>query len=187
MENSANMESWVTENSADTESWVTQNSANMERRVTENLANTENWVMQDLGGDEEKGAAPSKRPAPRWCPRGITKTQKCRLQKMHQRDLAEKKEKEVRDYWFNRLWAQTKPKQTWQEKWLAKEENCSSGDSSGEEEVEDTSDKGGGNLESGNGNPGEEENRQEEQLTWMDVKMVFMIPAEFHTLAEDIA
>jgi hypothetical protein len=49
-ENSANMESWVTQNSANIESWVIQNSANMESRVTKNSANTENWVMQDFGG-----------------------------------------------------------------------------------------------------------------------------------------
>ena len=53
--------------------------------------------MQALGGrkpKEGKGVAPSKRPTPLWCPRGITKTQKCRLQKMRQRELAEKKEEE---------------------------------------------------------------------------------------------
>jgi hypothetical protein len=109
MENSANTESQVMENSANTESRVTQNSANMESRVTKNSANMENWVMQDLGGrggrksDEGKGAAPTKWPAPRLCPRGITKTQKCRLQKIRQRELAEKKEEEELDCWFNRL------------------------------------------------------------------------------------
>jgi hypothetical protein len=40
---------------------------------------------------------------------------------------------------------------------LVEEENGSSGDSSGEEEVEVNSDKGGSNPKSGNGNPGEEE------------------------------
>jgi hypothetical protein len=62
------------------------------------LVNIENWVAQELGGkklEEGKGAAPSKRPAPRWCPRGITKTQKHRLQKMHQRELAEKKRRGI--------------------------------------------------------------------------------------------
>jgi hypothetical protein len=62
--------------------------------------------MQDSGGGgrkpkEGKGVAPSKRRAPRWCPRGITKTQKHILQRMRQRELAEKKEEEERDYWFN--------------------------------------------------------------------------------------
>jgi hypothetical protein len=106
MENSANTKTRVTENSANTKSRVTQNSANTESRVIENLANTENRVMQDSGGrkqEEGKSAAPSKRQAPRWCSRGIIKTQKCILQKMCQRELVEKKEEEERDYWFNRL------------------------------------------------------------------------------------
>jgi hypothetical protein len=34
---------------------------------------------------------------------------------MQQRVLAEKKEEEEWDYWFNGLWPMTKPKQTWQE------------------------------------------------------------------------
>jgi hypothetical protein len=37
-----------------------------------------------------------------------------------------KKEEEEQDYWFNHLWPTTKSKQTWQEKWLAKEEGGSS-------------------------------------------------------------
>jgi hypothetical protein len=56
--------------------------------------------MQDSGSrklEEAKGVAPSKRPAPRWCPRDITKTQKHRLQKKCQRVLAVKKEEEERD------------------------------------------------------------------------------------------
>jgi hypothetical protein len=73
----ANTESQMTENSANTESRAIKNSGNMESRVTENSVNTKNWVIQDLGGkklEEGKCAVPSKRPAPRWCPRGITKT-----------------------------------------------------------------------------------------------------------------
>jgi hypothetical protein len=71
MKNLANMESRVTQNLANTESWGMKN-----------LANTENQVMQFLGGrklEEGKGATPSKRLAPRRCPKGITKTQKRRL------------------------------------------------------------------------------------------------------------
>jgi hypothetical protein len=96
MENSANTERRVTKNLATIESRVTENSADTESRITKCSANMKNRVMQDSGGrelEEGKGAAPSKRPAPQWCPRGITKTQKCRMQKMHQRELAEKKRK----------------------------------------------------------------------------------------------
>jgi hypothetical protein len=70
-----------------------ENSANMKSWITENSANTTNPVMQDSGGkkpEEGKGVAPSKRSASRWCLRGITKTQERRLQKMRQRQLAEK-------------------------------------------------------------------------------------------------
>jgi hypothetical protein len=54
----------------------------------------------------------------------------------------------------------SKPKQTWQEKWLAEEEGGSSGDSSSEEvskvtpaRGEDNPGSSDGNLESGNCNP----------------------------------
>jgi hypothetical protein len=81
------------------ESRVTQNLAKTESCVTENSANTENRVTQDSVGrkpEEVRGAAPSKRTTLRWCQMGITKTKKCRLQKMSQRELAEKKEEKER-------------------------------------------------------------------------------------------
>jgi hypothetical protein len=90
------MESQVMENLANTENRVTQKLANTESRVLKNSANIENRVMQGSGArklEEGKCAAPSKRLAPRWCPKGITKTQKHRLQKMRQRELAEKKKR----------------------------------------------------------------------------------------------
>jgi hypothetical protein len=78
-------------------------------------------------------------------------------------------------------------------KWLAKEENVSSGDNSGEEEVEVTSAKGdcnpgsgSGNPELGNRNPDGKEDRREEEPTQMDVNMVFMISIEFHAPMEGI-
>jgi hypothetical protein len=130
-------------------------SRNRAAKTEQHSVNTENRVTQDSGGrkpEEVKGVAPSWKPAPRWCPRGITKTQRHRLQKRHQKELAEKKDKEQRDYWFNHLRPMTKVNETSQEKRLAKEENGSSGDNSNEGEVEVTSDKGGSNPELGNNN-----------------------------------
>jgi hypothetical protein len=134
---------------------------------------------------------------------------------MHQRELIEKKEEEEWDYWFNHLWPMTKPKQMWQEKWLAKEEGGSSGDSSGEEvskvtpaRGEDNPGSGDGNPElgncnpesgnyhpklgnhnpdSGNSNSGKENDRQGEEPVPLDVNMVFMILAEFYAPTKDIA
>jgi hypothetical protein len=134
---------------------------------------------------------------------------------MRQRELAEKKKEEERDYWFSRLLPMTKPKQTWQEKQLAKEENGSSGNNNSEEEVEVTSaqgdpnsrsssgnpesgscnpeigichpESGNHNPNSGNSNPGKEDDWQGEEPVLMDVNMVFMIPAEFQAPSDDIA
>jgi hypothetical protein len=156
MEKSTNMESQGTEKLTNTESQVTKKSANTESWVIKNLANTGNQVMQDSRSrksEDGKGASPRKRPAPTWCPRGITKTQKHRLQKMRQRELAEKKEEEEWDYWFNCLWPMTKPKQTWQEKWLTKEEGGNNGDGSGREASKVTPARGEDNPGLGDGNP----------------------------------
>jgi hypothetical protein len=114
-----------------------ENLANTESRVMKNSTNTENWVMQDSGGggrklEEEKCVAPSKRPAPRWCPRGITRHKNTDCKRCVKESWPRKKEEEEWDYWFNRLWPMTKPKQMWWEKWLAKEEGGSSSDSSRE-------------------------------------------------------
>jgi hypothetical protein len=106
--------------------------------------------------------------------------------------LAEKKE-EDRDYWFNRSWSMTKLKLTWQEKWLAKDEDDSSGGNSGEEEQEMASARGDPNPESGNSNPGsgnpnpsEKEDRLGEEPTLVDVSMIFMILAEFRAPTENV-
>jgi hypothetical protein len=202
------------ENLANTKNRAMENSANTESRVTEKSVNTESRVIQDSGGkkpEEEKGVAPSKRPAPRWCPRHIIKTQKRRMQNMRQRELAQKKEEEEQDYWFNRLQPMTKRKQTWWEKQLAKEEGCSSGEEAtmvttarGEDTLElgDRNldlgncnselgncnlDSGNRNPDSGNSNPGKENDRQVEELVPMDINMVFTIPAEFRAPSEDVA
>jgi hypothetical protein len=126
---------------------------------------------------------------------------------MHQRELAEKKEEEEQDYWFNRLRPMTKLKKTSREKWFTKDEGYSCGDSSGEEVSKVTPARGEDNLESGdknpksgncnlesgnrnpdsgNSNPGKKNVRQGEEPVPMDVNMVFMIPAEFWAPTEDI-
>jgi hypothetical protein len=39
----------------------------------------------------QTGTVPSKTPAPQWCPVGVSKTQRCRLQKMCQKGRDESK------------------------------------------------------------------------------------------------
>jgi hypothetical protein len=128
---------------------------------------------------------------------------------MHQGELAKRKEEEEWDYWFNRLWPMTKPKQTWWEKCLAKQEGGSGEEASKVILAKGEENPGSGvkNPESGNGdtdsgnchselcnrNPdsgnsslGKENDRQGEEPVSMDVNMVFMIPVEFCTPMEDI-
>jgi hypothetical protein len=73
----------------------------------------------------------------------------------------------------------TKVKQTWCEKWLSREENGNSSDSSSEGEVGFTSDMGESTSDKG-------EDQQEEHPTQLEIKMVFTIPAEFYAPIEDV-
>jgi hypothetical protein len=65
------------------------------------------------------------------------------LQKLQQKELAEKREDEDRDHWFNCSQPMTKLKLTWQEKRLAKEEDDNSGGNIGNEEQKMASARGG--------------------------------------------
>jgi hypothetical protein len=130
--------------------------------------------------------------SPTVVPKGYYQDTKTQIAKYASKRVDREKKEEERDYWFNHLQPMT-TRQTWQEKWLAKEENSSSDDSSGEE-VEVTSAKGDPNPRSGSSNPesgncnlGGNEDWREEELTWMDINMVFMIPAEFCAPTEDVA
>jgi hypothetical protein len=76
---------------------------------------------------------------------------------------------------------------------LAREENDNSSDSSSEEEVgvtsnkgESTSDKGNINLDKGS-NPDKGEDQQEECPTQMEINMVFTIPVELCAPTKDMA
>jgi hypothetical protein len=93
-------------------------------------------------------------------PKGYYQDTKVQIANDASKRVVKKKEEEERDYWFNHLQPMTKPKQTWREKWLAKEEGGSSGYRSGEEASkvtpargEDNPGSGDGNPESGNWNP----------------------------------
>jgi hypothetical protein len=127
-------------------------------------------------------------------PKGYYQDTKTQIAKDALKRVGREKEEEERDYWFNRLRPMTKPKQMWWEKCLAKEENNNNCDNSGEEEFEVTSTKGDSNPVSGSSNPesgncnlGGKEDQQEGEPTWMDVNMVFTIPAEFRAPMEDVA
>jgi hypothetical protein len=98
------------------------------------------------------------------------------LQKMYQREVAEKRREEECDKWFNQDWPMMKVMHTWREKWLARQENSDSSDGSHDEEEKDklrTKRHDGGASQQG--------------TNAIEVNMVFVILVEFCTPENDVA
>jgi hypothetical protein len=147
-------------------------------------------------------------------PKGYYQDTKMQIAKDASMRVGQEKREGERDYRFNRLRPMTKTKQTWQEKWLAKEESGSSSDSSSEEASKVTSARGEDNPRSGDRNPelgncnpesrnchpesghrnpdsgnsnlGKENDWQGEEPVLLDINMVFTTLAEFHAPMEDV-
>jgi hypothetical protein len=108
-------------------------------------------------------------PAPKWCPKGLSKTHRHRLQKMRQREIAEKREEDDHDRWFNQAHPMVVVTQTWREKHLAKEEGDGSSDSDdGRERGKTVS------------TTEECSTTEHEKGMVLDVNMVFEVSVEFH-------
>jgi hypothetical protein len=58
-------------------------------------------------------AAPGTKPAPKWCPAGLTKMQRRRVQKLRARELEEKRREDERDRWFNQERLVVYTRRTW--------------------------------------------------------------------------
>uniref|UniRef100_A0A804RKJ7 Uncharacterized protein n=1 Tax=Zea mays TaxID=4577 RepID=A0A804RKJ7_MAIZE len=110
----------------------------------------------DVGGKKNHGSvAPGTKPAPRWCPPGLSRTQKRRVQRLRTMEMTEKMKEEERDRWFNEDRPMVIPKKTWREKRLAREEKD-----------DDTS-------------SGSDKEESAEAQGDMDINMVFVLPTEF--------
>jgi hypothetical protein len=73
------------------------------------------------GGQGVKTTLPSTAPAPRWCPPGLTKTQRRHIQKLGAREIEERTREAERDAWFNKEHPMITSKKTWKEKRIEKE------------------------------------------------------------------
>jgi hypothetical protein len=89
---------------------------------------------------------------PCWCPVGLTKTQRRRLQKLRKAETEREKAEIERDEWFNQARPMTTIKKMWREKRLAREER---------DDDEDTE-------------PSSENDERQ-----VEVNMVFELPSEF--------
>uniref|UniRef100_A0A804R3E7 Uncharacterized protein n=1 Tax=Zea mays TaxID=4577 RepID=A0A804R3E7_MAIZE len=132
-------------------------------REMNNFASWDGSVL-DVGGKKNHGSvAPGTKPAPRWCPPGLSRTQKRRVQRLRTMEMTEKMEEEERDRWFNEDRPMVIPKKTWREKRLAREEKDDD-NSSGSDKEESTEAQGD-----------------------MDINMVFVLPNEFRAGEGDVA
>jgi hypothetical protein len=91
---------------------------------------------------------------------------------MRQAELAEKREEDARDKWFNQARPMIGVKRTWREKWLAREEN---GTDSDDGQV-------GHDREEADGVKTLEGGRDQANMGALDVNMVFIIPSEFRAI-----
>jgi hypothetical protein len=79
-------------------------------------------------GNKIKSVAPGTKPRPRWCPTGITPTQKRRVQRLRVLEIKEEIAKKNKDEWFNEDKLMVPLKMTWKEKCIVKEENRNTDD-----------------------------------------------------------
>jgi hypothetical protein len=73
-------------------------------------------VVPDYGEEKTDKVVDSKYLQPRWCPSGLTRTQKCTLQLLWLVDVRGKEQEKRRDELFNKIKPMTPPKQEWKRK-----------------------------------------------------------------------
>jgi len=56
---------------------------------------------RSLGGTRIRTVAPGTKPKSQWCPRGLTRTQKRRVQRLRALEIKEEQAEKLRDEWFN--------------------------------------------------------------------------------------
>jgi hypothetical protein len=74
-------------------------------------------------GNKIKSVALGTKPGPRWCPAGITPTQKRWLQRLRASEIREEVADRNDDVWFNKHMRVVPPKMTWKKKGIVTEEN----------------------------------------------------------------
>jgi hypothetical protein len=70
----------------------------------------------DRGEEKTNKVVDSKNLQPRWCPPGLTRTQKRKLQRLRLAEMREKERKKWRDELFNEIKLVDMPKHEWKQK-----------------------------------------------------------------------
>jgi hypothetical protein len=82
---------------------------------------------ESQGGQGDRTTLLGTVPAPRWCPPGLTKTQRRRVQKLRAREIEERRREAKRDTWFNKEHPMITNKKTWKEKRIEEGKDNDSG------------------------------------------------------------
>ena len=118
----------------------------------------------------EGNIAPGTTPKPRWCPAGLTHTQRRRLQRLRTLKLREEQAEKERDEFFNTM----RPMQPARKEWRVKRSSTPPALIASDEV--DLLDEGSPLIRSGTPPPES-----------MDINMVFTLPAEFKSVEKDMA
>jgi hypothetical protein len=81
------------------------------------------YRLRNSGGTRIKSVTPGTKPGPRWCPTGLTHTQKRRVQRLRASEIKEDISLKKRDELFSRDRPMMPPNMTWREKRITTEEN----------------------------------------------------------------
>jgi hypothetical protein len=80
------------------------------------------------GGSMIRSVAPGTKRGPRWCPSGLTPTQKRWVQRLRASEVRENIAKKKSNKWFNKHRLMVPPKMTWKKKCIVTEENINAED-----------------------------------------------------------
>jgi hypothetical protein len=83
---------------------------------------------RNSGGNIIKSIAPEIKPRPQWCPKGLTHTQKRRVQRLRALEIKEAITLKKCDELFRRVRPMVPPNMTWREKRITTEENINADD-----------------------------------------------------------
>ena len=136
---------------------------------------------RDSRGSRINSVAPGTKPEPRWCPTGLTHTQKRRVQRLRALEIKKEIAEEKQDEQFNRDKPMVSTK-TWKEKRIMAKESRAIDDMIDDEGSENSRNISTvqGDSKASNDTIDDENSENGEGIpTDMDINMMFTLPAEF--------
>jgi hypothetical protein len=86
-------------------------------------ASVSQYMPKNSGGNRIMSVAPGTKPGPRWCPIGLSHTQKRRVQRLRALEIREEITEKELEEWFNRGRPMVPLKMIWKKKHIMKDKN----------------------------------------------------------------